>query len=116
MARKAIENGGMIPLISVVGAAALGLIGNAVVAYINGENTRELEILKLQQQLLLSAVTSDKDQSKKNLEFLIEAKLLKKANGIDPEEIRNALKLGKSLIVHCHTCLLHEYLKGVGAP
>jgi len=70
------------PAVVAILAAALGLFGNLVVAWMNNSNTRSLAERKLQTDLLMQATNTNGDLEKacKNLSLFISTNLLK-----DPE-------------------------------
>jgi hypothetical protein len=74
-------------------AAALGLIGNVVVAWYNDRNAREIDIAKMQSQLILQAVNSHSlQQSCQNLLFFVNTSLLKDKNNRISEECTRPLQ------------------------
>ncbi len=67
------------PLFLGVCAAALGLISNALIAFLNGEYQRELEKTKTESSLILESVKTegDREAASMNLQFLVESGLVK---------------------------------------
>jgi hypothetical protein len=62
--------------------AVIGLIGNMIVTFISGKQTRILESDKHRSALILEAVkTGDPDKAAANLEFFLEASLLRDPDG-----------------------------------
>ena len=71
--------------LSVPGAAVvvaiIGFLGSFIASYIKGWSDLELTRRKYDSDLVLKAVTTDPKQSRENLKFLLEAGLLKDADG-----------------------------------
>lgn len=65
------------PLTVAVFAAALAAAGNAVVAFVNGSNQRELEDSKAESERILEMIkTGDPDSAADNLQFLLDSGLI----------------------------------------
>lgn len=64
------------PLVVAIVLAALGLLGNAVVAFINGWNQQRTEQAKDESQLILETIKTDIKQARENLRFLVDSGLI----------------------------------------
>ena len=103
-----------ISLLIAVTGAALGIIGHAVVAFIETDANLKLEQVRLQHELILSVVEDvDIDRAKKNLKFIIDAGILRNSEFIDTGKIRSYIfeERNDPLIIsrgRSHTCLLND--------
>lgn len=91
MAETSQNNNPHIALITAIAVAGIGLLGQAIVSYLNTQSEITLAEQKLQQQLLLSAVNTDKDTAIDNLRFLIETGLLLPSAAVDIPRLTSAL-------------------------
>ena len=64
------------PLVIGLFVAALGFIGNAVVAALNNQNTQTVERFRAQSSLVIDAIKADQQKACNNLLFLVKAELL----------------------------------------
>jgi hypothetical protein len=65
------------PIFVAIGAALMAALGNALVAYLNGASTRDLEERKAEQVRILEMIkTTDTEKAAANLRFLVDAGLI----------------------------------------
>lgn len=64
------------PLVIGLFVAAIGFIGNAVVAALNNQNTQTVERFRARSSLVIDAIKTDQQKACNNLLFLVNAKLL----------------------------------------
>src|SRR5882762_3933039 len=64
------------PLVIGLFVAALGFIGNAVVAALNNQNAQTVERFRAQSSLVIDAIKADQQKACNNLLFLVKAELL----------------------------------------
>src|SRR5579862_7113886 len=64
------------PLVIGLFVAALGFVGNAVVALLNNQTTQSVERFRARSNLVIGAINTDQQKACNNLLFLVNAKLL----------------------------------------
>ena len=64
------------PLVLGLFAAAFGLLGNLLVAYLNNQNSQQVERLRLQSNLVVEAIKTNPDGACKNLVFFVKLGLV----------------------------------------